>query len=872
MGAEPQLREKFAYDFDEPCDAGRALLGGKGLGLAEMTQLGLPVPHGFTITTEACLRTMRDGSEPTNLAAEVELHLARLEQLTDKRFGDGRRPLLLSVRSGGPVSMPGMMETILNLGLSRDVAEIVARTTGNRRFAYDAYRRLVQMYGEVVAGIDADVFSSALAELKDEREIELDSQLSGRDFVRLAGTFEQLYRAATGEDFPQDPLAQLTAAIRAVFASWNAPRARVYRREYRISDELGTAVNVMEMVFGNLDARSATGVCFSRSPATGQPGLYGEFLVDAQGEDVVAGTRTPEPIARMSEAFPRAYQELEQAVDALERHYADMQDVEFTVEHDRLYLLQTRGAKRTAAAALACAVAFVDEGALHRRDAVRRIDPAALDQLLHPMIDPSVSGDVAAVGLAASPGAACGHAVLDADRAAERAEQGDAVILVRPETTADDIHGLIKARGVLTARGGMTSHAAVVARGMGKPCVAGCTALHVYPDSRRASLGERTIREGDLITIDGTSGDVIVGEVPLVEPSRNHDLDVILDWADELRTLRVHANADTPADAARARENGAEGIGLCRTEHMFMADDRLPIVRAMILADSDDERAAALERLLPMQQSDFEGIFEAMVGLPVTVRLLDPPLHEFLPPLDEVRDAETRERVLALQEANPMLGTRGCRLGLQWPGIYEMQIRAIVRAALAVEDRTGVAPEVEIMHPLVAFDEELTRLREITARTVAEEGPIEYSFGTMIELPRAALRAGELALHADFFSFGTNDLTQTTLGFSRDDAQGRFLTHYLEHGVLATDPFETLDVDGVGELIRIAVERGRAANPSLRLGICGEHGGDPASIAFCDELDLDYVSCSPFRIPVARLAAAQAALARTGPAYVPAGG
>ena len=514
MGAEPQLRERFAYDFDEPCKGGRALLGGKGLGLAEMTQLGLPVPRGFTITTEACLRTMRDGLPPSSLADEVAEHLARLEQLTGKRFGDGRQPLLLSVRSGGPVSMPGMMETILNLGLSRGVAETVARTTGNRRFAFDAYRRLIQMYGEVVAGIDADVFASALAALKDELELELDSQLSGRDFVRLAGTFEELYHAATGEDFPQDPRAQLADAIRAVFASWNAPRARVYRHEYSISDELGTAVNVMEMVFGNLDARSATGVCFSRSPATGRPGLYGEFLVDAQGEDVVAGTRTPEPIARMNEAFPRAYRELEQAVDALERHYADMQDVEFTVEHDRLYLLQTRGAKRTAAAALACAVAFVDEGAIDRREAVRRIDPAALDQLLHPMIDPTATFEVAAVGLAASPGSACGRAVFDADRAADRAATGEPVILVRPETTADDIHGLIKARGVLTARGGMTSHAAVVARGMGKPCVAGCPALHVYPDSRRASLGDRTIREGDVITIDGTSGDVIVGSVP----------------------------------------------------------------------------------------------------------------------------------------------------------------------------------------------------------------------------------------------------------------------------------------------------------------------------------------------------------------------
>jgi pyruvate,orthophosphate dikinase len=872
MGAEPRMSERFVYDFDERCDGGRALLGGKGLGLAEMTQLGLPVPRGFTITTAACVRTMRDGREPEGLAAEVAMRLARLEENTGKRFGDGRRPLLVSVRSGGPISMPGMMETILNLGLSRAVAETVARTTGNRRFAFDAYRRLIQMYGEVVAGMGADTFGSALADLKDERQIELDSQLSGRDFVQLAGLYEELYRDATGEAFPQDPREQLSAAIGAVFASWNAPRAEVYRHEYHISDDLGTAVNVMEMVFGNLDARSATGVCFSRSPATGAPGLYGEFLVDAQGEDIVAGTRTPEPIARMSEEFPVAYRELERAVDELERHYRDMQDVEFTVEHDRLYLLQTRGAKRTAAAALACAVAFVDDGTIDRREAVRRIDPSALEQLLHPTIDPSAPLTIAAVGLAASPGAAGGRAVFDADRAAEVAAADDAVILVRPETTADDIHGLIKSRGVLTARGGMTSHAAVVARGMGKPCVAGCAALHVDLEGRTATIGDRTIREGDVITIDGTTGDVIAGAVPLVEPSRNRDLELILDWADELRTLRVHANADTPLDAARARENGAQGIGLCRTEHMFMADDRLPIVREMILAETEDERAVALARLLPMQQADFEGIFEAMAGLPVTIRLLDPPLHEFLPPLEEVSDPAMRERVLALQEANPMLGTRGCRLGLQWPGIYEMQIRAIVRAALAVERRTGIAPEAEIMHPLVAFDAELVRLREITTRTIVEEGAIDCRCGTMIELPRAALRAGDLARHADFFSFGTNDLTQTTLGFSRDDAQGRFLTYYLDHGILAEDPFETLDVDGVGELIELAAERGRAANPALRLGICGEHGGDPASIAFCDRLGLDYVSCSPFRVPVARLAAAQATLARTSPAYVPAGG
>jgi len=768
--------------------------------------------------------------------------------------------------------MPGMMETVLNLGMSRATARGLARATGDRRFAFDAYRRLLQMYGSVVAGIDGARFEHAIEQLKERRGIELDSQLTASDFIELAGWFEEIFRGETGTEFPADPRQQLTSAVTAVFGSWDAPRAQVYRRAYRISDDLGTAVNVMEMVFGNRDARSATGVCFSRSPATGEPGLFGEFLVDAQGEDVVAGTRTPEQIDRMRDFFPLAYDELEHAVTELERHYRDMQDVEFTVEHDRLFLLQTRSAKRTAAAALRAAVTFVDEGLISPQEAVRRIDPAAVEQLLHPAIDPTVPVEVAAVGLAASPGAACGVVVFDADDVAAAAEQKD-VILVRPETTADDIHGLIRAVGVLTARGGMTSHAAVVARGMGKPCVAGCTSLHVDVENRTAALGSHVLVEGDVVTIDGTTGRVLIGAVPLVEPEPNADFELVLRWADEARLLGVRANADTPLDARRARENGAEGIGLCRTEHMFMAGDRLPVVRQMILASSDEERSAALARLLPMQQRDFEGIFEAMDGLPVTIRLLDPPLHEFLPPLEEIEDEQTRERVASLHEANPMLGTRGCRLGLQWPEIYEMQVRAIARAARAVEMRTNVAPRVEVMHPLVAFEEELARLQELTARTVAEEGGISYLCGTMIELPRAALRAGDLARHADFFSFGTNDLTQTALGFSRDDAQGRFLTYYLDHGVLTEDPFATLDVEGVGELIRIAVERGRLANPDLHVGVCGEHGGDPASIAFCHEVGLDYVSCSPFRVPVARLAAAQAALAHVNDtAYVPAGG
>ena len=863
---------KIVYDFDERCDGGRALLGGKGLGLAEMTQLGLPVPHGFTVTTEACRATTERGAVPAAVLDEILEHVRRLEARTGKRFGSETNPLLLSVRSGGPVSMPGMMETVLNLGMSRATARGLARATGDRRFAFDAYRRLLQMYGSVVAGIDGARFEHAIEQLKERRGIELDSQLTASDFIELAGWFEEIFRGETGTEFPADPRQQLTSAVTAVFGSWDAPRAQVYRRAYRISDDLGTAVNVMEMVFGNRDARSATGVCFSRSPATGEPGLFGEFLVDAQGEDVVAGTRTPEQIDRMRDFFPLAYDELEHAVTELERHYRDMQDVEFTVEHDRLFLLQTRSAKRTAAAALRAAVTFVDEELISPQEAVRRIDPAAVEQLLHPAIDPTVPVEVAAVGLAASPGAACGVVVFDADDVAAAAEQKD-VILVRPETTADDIHGLIRAVGVLTARGGMTSHAAVVARGMGKPCVAGCTSLHVDVENRTAALGSHVLVEGDVVTIDGTTGRVLIGAVPLVEPEPNADFELVLRWADEARVLGVRANADTPLDARRARENGAEGIGLCRTEHMFMADDRLPVVRQMILASSDEERSAALARLLPMQQRDFEGIFEAMDGLPVTIRLLDPPLHEFLPPLEEIEDEQTRERVASLHEANPMLGTRGCRLGLQWPEIYEMQVRAIARAARAVEMRTNVAPRVEVMHPLVAFEEELARLQELTARTVAEEGGISYLCGTMIELPRAALRAGDLARHADFFSFGTNDLTQTALGFSRDDAQGRFLTYYLDHGVLTEDPFATLDVEGVGELIRIAVERGRLANPDLHVGVCGEHGGDPASIAFCHEVGLDYVSCSPFRVPVARLAAAQAALAHVNDtAYVPAGG
>jgi pyruvate, orthophosphate dikinase len=865
---------RFVYGFDEPSEGGRELLGGKGIGLAEMTQLGVPVPAGFTITTDACRAYMRNGQQlPEGLAPEVDQHLDALEQKTGKRFGDSADPLLVSVRSGAAVSMPGMMDTILNLGLNDDAVEGLARSTDNPRFAFDSYRRLIQMYGEVVEGIDAHRFESALTDLKADRGAQQDVELDANDLRELVGTYKQIYQEETGSAFPQDAREQLGRAVKAVFDSWDTPRAQVYRRAHRIADDLGTAVNVVQMVFGNKGAASGTGVAFTRDPSTGESGLFGEFLADAQGEDVVAGIRTPEPIEAMQKVLPEAFEQLLETMRRLEEHYHDMQDIEFTVEDGRLYLLQTRSAKRTAAAALKAAVSMTDEHLISREEAVARIDPGQLDQLLHPRIDPTAELDVAAQGLNASPGAASGKVVLDADLAEERGLAGESVILVRWETTPDDIHGLIQASGILTAHGGMTSHAAVVARGMGKPCVAGCEGLTIDLEARTLAIGGHQLAEGDMLTIDGGTGQVIVGEVPLVPPQINEDFETILGWADDLRRLKVRANADTPADAAKAREFGAEGIGLCRTEHMFMAEDRLPVVREMILAGSEDERRAALDKLLPHQQSDFEGIFEAMAGLPVTIRLLDPPLHEFLPPLEDAKDERMRQRIKALQETNPMLGTRGCRLGLLWPEIYEMQVRAIIRAAAAVEERTGDAPLVEIMHPLVGFAEELHRLRAITVATANEEREqVEYLVGTMIELPRACIRADEIAAYADFFSFGTNDLTQTALGLSRDDAEGKFLTRYLEDGVLERNPFETLDQGGVGDLMRIAVERGRSAKNDLKLGICGEHGGEPESVAFCHRLGLDYVSCSPYRVPLARLAAAQAALKESGVEAVPAGG
>ena len=863
----------YVFDFDEPADGGRELLGGKGIGLAEMTQFGVPVPAGFTITTEACRFYWANGRRfPDGLEEEIAAHVEALEQKTGKRFGDLEDPLLVSVRSGAAVSMPGMMDTILNLGLNAEAAEGLARATGNRRFAYDSYRRLIQMYGEVVDGIEAQRFEDALSSLKVSRGVKHDVDLDADDLAELAQTFEGIYEEAAGQGFPADAREQLGRAVRAVFESWDTPRAQVYRGAHGISHDLGTAVNVVQMVFGNRGDDCGTGVCFTRDPATGARGPYGEFLANAQGEDVVAGIRTPEPLEAMKKGMPEAFDELLETMRSLEEHYRDMQDIEFTVEKGTLYLLQTRTAKRTAAAALKCAVDMVDEGLISREEAVARIDPGQLDQLLHPMLDPNASYEVACKGLNASPGAASGAIVFDADTAAEKGRAGEKVILVRWETTPDDIHGLIEAAGILTAHGGMTSHAAVVARGMGKPCVAGCEELTLDPQAKTATLGRHEVSEGEVITIDGGTGNVIVGPVDLVPPQINEDFSTVLEWADDSRRLKVRANADTPDDAARAREFGAQGIGLCRTEHMFMAEDRLPLVREMIMASDERSRRTALDKLLPLQQSDFEGIFEAMAGLPVTIRLLDPPLHEFLPSPDEATDETMRKRIRALQESNPMLGTRGCRLGLLWPEIYEMQVRAIVCAALAVEKRSGNAPLTEIMHPLVGFSEELARLRELTDRVAAEEGAGDYLCGTMIELPRACVRADEIAEHADFFSFGTNDLTQTALGFSRDDAEGKFLTFYLEDDILQRNPFETLDREGVGELMRIAVEKGRATKEDIKLGICGEHGGDPDSIAFCHELGLDYVSCSPYRVPLARLAAAQAALKESGVEAVVVGG
>ena len=878
---------KWVYAFSEGSRDMRDLLGGKGANVADMTRLGLPVPPGFTITTAACIAYLAEGRQfPAGLERQMDQYLAALEADAGKRLGDPADPLLVSVRSGARDSMPGMMDTILNLGLNDESVEGLAAITGNARFAFDSYRRFIQMYGDVVCEVDKHHFEKALDALKAERGAAADVDLDADDLRGLTATFKAIFQEHHGEAFPQDPRAQLDGAVRAVFASWENRRASDYRRLHGIPHDLGTAVNVQRMVFGNTGERSGTGVAFTRDNATGESGRpFGDFLMNAQGEDVVAGIRTPRPLEELADVLPDAFAELMDTMGLLERTYKDMQDVEFTIEDGRLYMLQTRNGKRGALARVRIAADMVDEGLVTEQEALRDlIDPGSVPQLLLPQLDrvgAKMAGlDPLATGVNASPGAATGAIVLTADEAERRGEAGEAVILVREETTPDDLHGMIAARGIMTARGGKTSHAAVVAVGMGRPAVCGVDALHISGDT--ITLGSTTLAVGDVITIDGTSGQVFAGAAPVTQPDPfNPYLMRVLDWADRARVLKVRTNADTPEDARRARDFGAEGIGLCRTEHMFFAADRVPLVQAMILSDDDAQRARLLALLRPFQVDDFTGIFREMRGLPVTIRLLDPPLHEFLPGLLELslqkaehdRNGVTNpeldaqlERVIALHEQNPMLGTRGVRLGLEFPEIIRMQAGAIIEAAVSVRDETGEPPIVEIMIPLVAFEQELRRARQIVVAEVeqvlamSEGAPIEYRVGTMIELPRAALTSGEIAREAEFFSFGTNDLTQTTLGFSRDDAEKGFLGAYLRQNLLASNPFETLDVDGVGRLIRIAADGARPVRPDIKLGICGEHGGDPASIGFCHDVGLDYVSCSPFRVQVARIAAGQAAL------------
>jgi pyruvate,orthophosphate dikinase len=870
---EAASAEKFVYGFleDSGIDDVRSLLGGKGAGIREMRKLGFPVPEGFTITTEACAFYMESGELPEGLMDEVKIHMALIEEAADRAFGGSVNPLLVSVRSGAPVSMPGMMDTVLNLGLNDETVRGLAERTGDERFAYDTYRRFIQAFGEIVLKVPGHLFEEAIEEIKSRRGVEADSELYADDFKELTDRFKAIIDDRSEEEFPEAPVKQLELAIKAVFDSWLGTRAAAYRREYGIPEALGTAVTVQRMVFGNMGETSATGVAFTRNPATGEQDIFGEFLLNAQGEDVVAGIRTPRPLREMERVLPNAYQQFLETAGKLEREFRDMQDIEFTVEQDKLYMLQTRGGKRTGVAALKIARDMAEEGLISHEEAIMRVEPGALDRLLHPRVDPQAEFEVLAKGLPASPGAATGKIVLTATEAKERAEAGEAVLLVRRETNPDDVEGMIAAKGVLTAFGGMTSHAAVVARGMGKPAVTGCSALKTDLARGVLEIDGKMVKAGEVLTIDGTDGSIILGDVPLVEPTPSDDFEVLLRWADEARTLGVRANADTPEEARQARELGAEGVGLCRTEHMFMEEGRLQIVREMILSESDEPLKEALVKLEPMQREDFEGIFSAMDGLPVTVRLLDPPLHEFLPDSKDLakeiaeregrgEDAGELRRQLrvaeSLEERNPMLGLRGCRLGLLRPDVYLMQARAIAQAARAVREAGG-EPIVEIMIPLVGFPSELRRMRDlIEVELGAESMPI----GTMIELPRACAVAGEIARVADFFSFGTNDLTQMVCGISRDDAEEKFLSQYLQSGLLQDNPFETLDRDGVGELVQMACERGRGANPHLKLGVCGEHGGDPKSVSFFHEVGLDYVSCSPFRVPGARLAAAQAAL------------
>jgi len=864
----------FGDGSADGCGDDAALLGGKGANLAEMTRLGIPVPPGFTLSTACCAEvTERGGAWPDELEAEVERGLAHLERLTGKGFGDPERPLLVSVRSGAAVSMPGMMDTILNLGLNATTLPGLA-AGGNERFAWDSYRRLIQMHGDVVMGINHSLFEEQLQLIKSESGAVNDTDLGSGDLQQLVKRTLALVQEHTGAPFPSDPREQLRQAISAVFGSWDIPRAVKYRQLNNIRGLKGTAVNVQAMVFGNRGQGSATGVCFTRNPSTGENSFYGEFLPDAQGEDVVAGIRTPLPIGRIDDALPGMLEQLLAIKDQLEAHYRDVQDIEFTVEDGQLFMLQTRSGKRTGQAAVRVAVEMVREGLIDKSTAVDRVDPAALEQLLHPGFDPAAKRNVVGTGLPASPGAACGQVVFDSVTAEAWAEDGRDVILVRNETSPEDIGGMHAARGILTARGGMTSHAAVVARGMGTCCVAGCDQLVIGRDDGAARIGQASLAEGDWISLDGSSGEVMLGRLPTVEPVLSADYNTLMGWADGVRRLAVRTNADTPEDARRARSFGAEGIGLCRTEHMFFGEDRIAAVRRMILADNDRQRNAALDELLPLQRADFEGIFSAMDGLPVTVRLLDPPLHEFLPNDPELQrslarslgwdSAKVAARVHELHELNPMLGTRGCRLGLTFPDIYDMQVRAILEAAGHCQQQ-GVTVLPEIMIPLVGIHRELSvlaariRAAEPALREAAGfSGPLLV--GTMIEVPRAALTADLVAKAADFFSFGTNDLTQMALGLSRDDT-GPIIASYIRQGIFHMDPFASLDTEGVGRLVRVAAEEGRAAHPGLKLGVCGEHGGDPASIRFFDDVGLDYVSCSPFRVPVARLAAAQAAQA-----------
>ncbi|MBX9803278.1 MAG: pyruvate, phosphate dikinase [Caulobacteraceae bacterium] len=867
------------------------LLGGKGANLAEMSSLGLPVPPGFTITTEACVHYYSNGQTyPEALAAQVAAGLKTVETVVAKTFGDARNPLLVSVRSGARASMPGMMDTVLNLGLNDETVEGLAALSGDRRFAFDSYRRFITMYSSVVLGLSHDDFEEVLDDHKDRLGVTIDTDLSASDWEKVVVDYKAVVEDRLGHAFPQDPHDQLWGAVSAVFASWMNDRAKFYRRMHDIPESWGTAVNVQSMVFGNMGETSATGVAFTRNPSTGEARLYGEFLINAQGEDVVAGIRTPQSLTRagreemgetapsMEEAMPVVFGEFVDVVGRLESHYRDMQDIEFTVEQGRLWMLQTRNGKRTAKSALKIAVDLAAEGVISEEEAVSRVEPAALDQLLHPTLDPKASRTVVASGLPASPGAATGKIVFDADEAERLAQLGDAVILVREETSPEDIHGMHAARGIVTARGGMTSHAAVVARGMGRPCVCGINELSIDDKAGTFTARGRTFKAGEIITIDGSKGEVLDGAVAMIEPELTGDFQTLMAWADKVRRLKVRANAETPLDARTARGFGAEGIGLCRTEHMFFDDARIAAVREMILADDEAGRRLALAKIAPFQKADFVELFTIMAGLPVTVRLLDPPLHEFIPHTDAEIDAlavtqgldaaKLKRRARELHETNPMLGHRGCRLGVAYPEIYEMQVRAILEAALQVKQTAAEVPIPEIMHPLVALGLEMKYLRELTDRTAeavfAEAGDrVDYLVGTMIELPRAALRAADLAEYAEFFSFGTNDLTQTTFGISRDDS-GRFLQAYMDKGIFETDPFVRLDQDGVGDLIRIAAERGGAARPGIKMGICGEHGGDPSSIAFCEAVGLDYVSCSPYRVPIARLAAAQAALVSRG--------